>query len=226
MNSNYEKFITDDILSKFGIVESVDLYQLAYIVSKLEEGPIVEIGTWLGKSAYTMSLYKNKNSVLHLVDPFESSFGSSNNSYPQADLLVYKENNSTTPDDVVLKYRQIIFDTKDNLPVVKDVLKDFLSTTVFHKMRSENFKLTFEPKFAFIDGGHTYQECYDDIKKFVRYDNILIAVHDYDQLDVKLACHNIANEHDRKLLFSHQMCYILDKNCQYESLIREILSTL
>jgi len=218
--------ITEELLSKFGIVLNEDLYQLAYIVSRLDPGPIIEIGSWLGKTAYTMSRYKTLNSVLHLIDPFESDFNNGK-PYPQADITIYRSENLGTSDEEVLKLKNIIYEHQgDNLPVVKYVLKDFLSTTVFHKMLSENFDLTFEPKFAFVDGGHTYDECYGDLDKILKYSNTLIAVHDYDQDDVKKACDDIVQEYNRKSFEARNMFYILDSNNHYENLITDLLKKL
>jgi len=215
--------VTTDLESKFGIVLKEDLYQLAYIVSRLDEGPIIEIGSWLGKTAYTMSRYKTPNSVLHLIDPFESDFNSGK-PYPQADITTfYRADNLATSDQEVAKLQGMIYEHQgDNLPAVKYVLKDFLDTTVFHKMLSENFELTFEPKFAFIDGGHTYEECYGDLKKVIQHNNTLIAVHDYDQDDVKKACDDIVQEYNRKSFAARNMFYILDSNNYYESLITDL----
>jgi hypothetical protein len=225
-NDELRRIVTDRMLSKFGIVLKEDLYQLAYIVNELDEGPIIEIGSWLGKTAYTMSCYKKPNSVLHLIDPFESDF-EGNKPYPQANITkYYREGNSATPDDEVATLQNMIYEYKDNLPAVKYVLKDFLSTTVFHKTRSENFELTFEPKFAFVDGGHTYQECYGDLNKILKYSNTLIAVHDYDQDDVKKACDDAVREHNRKSFAARNMFYILDSNNYYESLITNLLKNL
>lgn len=220
-----KKIVNDDILSKFGIVLKEDLYQLAYIVSRLDEGPIIEIGSWLGKSAYAMSCYKNPNSVLHLIDPFESSFNDGK-PYPQADLTIYRHENPGTSDEEVLKLKNMIYEHRDNLPAVKYVLSNFLSTTEFHKTRSENFELTFEPKFAFIDGGHTYEECYGDLKKVIQHNDTLIAVHDYDKDDVKKACDDIVQEYNRKSFAARNMFYILDSNNYYESLITDLLKNL
>jgi hypothetical protein len=218
--------VTDDMNSKFGIALKEDLYQLAYIVSSLEEGPIIEIGSWLGKTAYTMSRYKNPNSVLHLIDPFESDF-EGNNSYPQANLTkYYRESNSDCPHEECIHLQKLIYKHKHNLPAVRYVLKDFLSTTVFHKTLSENFELTFEPKFAFVDGGHTYQECYSDLKKIMQYPNTLIAVHDYDQDDVKKACDDIAREYNRESFTACNMFYILDSKSYYKTLITDLLKKL
>jgi hypothetical protein len=219
--------VTTDLESKFGIVLKEDLYQLAYIVSRLDEGPIIEIGSWLGKTAYTMSRYKTPNSVLHLIDPFESDFNSGK-PYPQADITTfYRADNLATSDQEVAKLQGMIYEHQgDNLPAVKYVLKDFLDTTVFHKMLSENFELTFEPKFAFIDGGHTYEECYGDLKKVIQHNNTLIAVHDYDQDDVKKACDDIVQEYNRKSFAARNMFYILDSNNYYESLITDLLKNL
>jgi len=219
--------VTTDLESKFGIVLKEDLYRLAYIVSRLDEGPIIEIGSWLGKTAYTMSRYKTPNSVLHLIDPFESDFNSGK-PYPQADITTfYRADNLATSDQEVAKLQGMIYEHQgDNLPAVKYVLKDFLDTTVFHKMLSENFELTFEPKFAFIDGGHTYEECYGDLKKVIQHNNTLIAVHDYDQDDVKKACDDIVQEYNRKSFAARNMFYILDSNNYYESLITDLLKNL
>ena len=219
--------VTDDMISKFGIVLKEDLYQLAYIVSRLDPGPIIEIGSWLGKTAYTMACYKTTNSVLHLIDPFESAFGGGK-PYPQADITThYRKDNLATSDQEVFKLQGMIYEHQgDNLPAVKYVLKDFLDTTVFHKMLSENFDLTFEPKFAFVDGGHTYNECYGDLKKIIKYSNTLIAVHDYDQDDVKKACDDIVQAHDRKSFEARNMFYILDSNNHYENLITDLLKKL
>ena len=219
--------VTTDLESKFGIVLKEDLYQLAYIVSRLDEGPIIEIGSWLGKTAYTMSRYKTPNSVLHLIDPFESDFNSGK-PYPQADITTfYRADNLATSDQEVAKLQGMIYEHQgDNLPAVKYVLKDFLDTTVFHKMLSENFELTFEPKFAFIDGGHTYEDCYGDLKKVIQHNNTLIAVHDYDQDDVKKACDDIVQEYNRKSFAARNMFYILDSNNYYESLITDLLKNL
>lgn len=221
------RLVTKDMLSKFGVVLNEDLYQLAFIVGKLEEGPIIEIGTWLGKTAYAMSCNKNPNSVLHLIDPFESDFDSGK-PYPQADITThYKKNNPHTPDEEVAKLQGMIYENQgDNLSAVKYVLNDFLSTTVFHKTLSENFELTFEPKFAFVDGGHTYEECYSDLNKIVKYDNTLIAVHDYDQDDVKRACDDIVQEHNRISFTARNVFYILDKNAHYKPLIEDLFKNL
>lgn len=219
------RIVTEDMLSKFGILLSEDLYQLAYIVSRLDEGPIIEIGSWLGKSAYAMSRYKNPNSILHLIDPFESSFDDYT-PYPRGDLSVYREGNLATPHEEYIHLQKLIYKHKNNLPAVRYVLKDFLSTTVFHKTLSENFDLTFEPKFAFVDGGHTYQECYGDLKKIIKYPNTLIAVHDYDQDEVTRACDDIAREYNRKSFAACNMFYILDRNALHEPLITELLKNL
>ena len=222
----FDKFITPDMMSRFGITPPIDLYQLAYIVSHLEEGPILEIGTWLGSSAYTMAHHKKSNSILHLVDPFESDFDNTN-LYPKANIVqTYKHNNPETTDEEITKLQDLINEHKDNLPAVQYVLNNFLPTIVFHKTRSENFELTFEPKFAFVDGGHTYEECHSDIKKIIKYDNTLIAVHDYDCDEVKQACDDIVKKYNRKSFEARKMFYILDHNARYEPLITELLKKL
>jgi len=225
--NEFNKYFIEKVNAVFGISSATDLYQLAFIVSRLDEGPILEIGTWLGRSAYTMALHKNTKSILHLVDPFESDFDT-NNPYPQADITThYRKHNPAASDEEVFKLQDMIYEYQgDNLPAVRYVLKDFLDTIVFHKMLSENFDLTFEPKFAFIDGGHTYQECYSDLKKVLQYDNTLVAIHDYDCDDVKNACDTIVREYNRKSYAANNMFYILDINNHYESLIIEILSNL
>jgi hypothetical protein len=102
--------VTEELLSKFGIVLREDLYQLAYIVSRLDPGPIIEIGSWLGKTAYTMSRYKTPNSVLHLIDPFESNFNSGK-PYPQADITThYRKDNLPTSDEEVFKLQEMIYE--------------------------------------------------------------------------------------------------------------------
>ena len=221
------KYVTEEMKIIFGITPENDLYQLAFIVSRLDEGPILEIGSWLGKTAYTMACYKTPNSVLHLIDPFESDFNLGK-PYPQADITThYRKYNLGTSDQEVFKLQEMIYEHQgDNLPAVKYVLKDFLSTVEFHKTHSQDFELTFEPKFAFIDGGHTYQECYGDLKKVVQYDNTLIAVHDYNQDDVKNACDTIVREYDRKSYATRNMFYILDTSNHYEPLIIELLAKL
>lgn len=219
------KYVTEEMKIIFGISSATDLYQLAFIVSRLDEGPILEIGTWLGRTAYAMAMHKNTKSILHLVDPFESNF-TGGQPYPQANLDIYRDANSGTLNEEFLKLKELIYEHNGNLPAVKHVLKDFLSTIEFHKTHSEDFELTFEPKFAFIDGGHIYQDCYGDLKKVVQYDNTLIAVHDYDQDDVKKACDNIVQEYNRKSYATNNMFYILDINNYYEPLIIELLTKL
>ena len=222
----FDKFITQDMRSRFGITPPEDLYQLAYIVSQLEEGPILEIGTWLGKTAYTMAHHKKPNSILHLVDPFESDFDNTR-MYPKADIIHhYKHHNPETSDEDISKLQDLINNSDDNLPAVQHVLKDFLSTIVFYKTHSENFELTFEPKFAFVDGGHTYKECHSDIKKIIKYDNTLIAVHDYDCTEVKQACDELVKEYNRKCFTGNNILYILDSNNKYELLITSLLKNL
>jgi len=219
-------YVTEEMKVIFGISSATDLYQLAFIVSRLDEGPILEIGTWLGRTAYTIAQYKKPNSILHLVDPFESDFDNTC-LYPKADIIqYYKHHNSKTSDEEITKLQDLINEHKGNLPAVQYVLNNFLPTIVFHKTRSENFELTFEPKFAFVDGGHTYEECHSDIKKIIKYDNTLIAVHDYDCAEVKQACDELVQEHNRKSYVANNMFYILDVNNYYESLIIELLEKL
>jgi hypothetical protein len=56
--------------------------------------------------------------------------------------------------------------------------------------------------------------------------NTLIAIHDYDQDDVKKACDNIVQEYNRKSYAANNMFYILDVNNYYETLIIELLAKL
>jgi predicted O-methyltransferase YrrM len=86
------KYITEEAKIVFGISSATDLYQLAFIVNRLDEGPILEIGTWLGRTAYAMAVNKNAKSILHLVDPFESNF-TGGQPYPQANLDIYRNAN-------------------------------------------------------------------------------------------------------------------------------------
>jgi hypothetical protein len=216
-----DRYLTRECSMQFGIIDRHELAQLAYIVSNIKNGPILEIGTWLGKTAFTMSFYKKSNIILHLIDPFESSFGSFR--YPEENIKEYYASmNPETPVEQIDKLQSLIYEHKGNLEAVKYVLADYLDTTVFHKTRSQDFVLDFSPEFAFVDGGHTYEEVYSDLEKILVHENCLIACHDYDQEPVKIACDTITAKFNRTSVVINQMAYILDKQETKKSIIIEL----
>jgi len=216
----------EKINSKFGIINSSDIRQLMAVSSLIEEGPILEIGTWLGKSAYVIACSKKENVIIHCVDPFMSDFDNTY-LYPKALLTKYYLDYCSNLDFEYIKHLEnmIVENSGDNLPAVKFQLKEYLDSIVFHRCKSQNFSLDFSPQFAFIDGGHSYEECYSDLKKVIVYEECLILVHDYDIPDVREACHMIIKEYKRYFVKCNKnMFYILDKEMKYKDKVLGIVS--
>ena len=63
-------------------------------------------------------------------------------------------------------------------------------------------------------------------RRGLKYDNTLIAVHDYDCTEVKQACDELVKEYNRKCFTGNNILYILDSNNKYELLITSLLKNL
>ena len=211
--------------SLFGVIDSFSQAQLAFMSSRIENGPILEIGSWLGKSSYIIADNKKSNVVLHCVDPFMSSFEGEKPLYPQADIVKYYLNhNSKDAHDLAVKLKELIYEHRSNVEAVKFVLSKFLDTVVLHQTLSQHFTLDFAPEFAFIDGGHTYEECFSDLNKVIVHNNCLIAVHDYDQIEVAKAVTDTVQMHNKDLYVVGTMAWIIEKGNSKKSLIDELVS--
>lgn len=212
----------EKVNSKFGIIGGSDISQLMALASRIENGPILEIGTWLGKSAYAMACSKKEHIVIHCVDPFSSLFPGS----PQPELKkYYYHHNDLLPEQYVDYLENLILSNNgDYLPATKFQLEEYLDSIIFHRSKSQDFVLDFKPEFAFIDGGHTFEECLSDIEKVIINDETLIAIHDYDQPDVKEACDSSVIKYNRESFSCHTMFYIVDKDKKFKQPLFDILS--
>ncbi len=160
------------------------LFNLVYLTPDLN-GDIVEIGSWCGRSASVLGLAAKLigNTKIHCVDPFpdkEDWRQNEDGSYSfevniggivysgYRDQTVWKE--PFERDIAPLYERQ--HSTLDifRQTIFKNDLQDFVTvyrgdSTSFARSIGENFKC----KLAFIDGDHSYEAVYRDIRNIDRF---------------------------------------------------------
>jgi hypothetical protein len=225
----FDKNLLDEVNNKFGVVPLDDLVILMYIVKHLTPYQhVLEIGSWLGRSAYAMARIKNPDVVLHLVDPFQSNPDNGNFKTTSWDILnhyyKFKKVCSYMDEKLIESYRdKIVEHNYDNLPLVKEILSDFSSSINYHKCYSKDFTITFHPAFSFVDGDHTYEGCRADLEKIGFYDE-LVAVHDFDQKEVMQATLDYIKETKKefRVFNNNRLCIILDKDKNWLPIINEL----
>jgi len=124
-------------------------------------GDLLEIGSWKGRSAAFMSFFVQPGERLIVADVFSQPANDVYPEYPSID------------------------DVKTNIMKINPDIDS--SRLVFLEGNSANMQLPSDVKlrFAHIDGGHSYQECYQDLiaitPRMVR--NAVVVVDDYDHPD-------------------------------------------
>lgn len=138
-------------------------------------GDIMEIGTWKGRSAAFLSFFVNNNERLILNDVFSSPATDKYPEYPSVEMV----------------QRAILAMNPDIAEQILFIEGNSRSTTIPASARI---------RFAHIDGGHSFDECYQDLVRVTPHvvEGGVIAVDDYDHPDwpeVKPAADRWTSEH-------------------------------
>jgi len=139
--------------------EALELYRLAALVP--QNGIIVEIGSWKGKSTYCLAKGV-RNGKVFTIDPFDASA-------EEASAKLYEEKKGNTP---LLNQFQ---DTMSTLGVIDKII-------ILHGYSSQYVNSFQKIDLLFIDGDHSLGGCNYDYDNFSHY--ILrggyIVFHDYN----------------------------------------------
>lgn len=153
-----------------GWMSERDLQLIATLASLVpEHGSILEIGSFLGKS--TFSLVKNKSSSVKVsvIDPFDATgFYHTKDEHwkfrPQGNESLLVESIS-----LAKKYNTW-------LPGFKHCLgKNIIDELDINVCSSENFKKTKDFDLVFVDGDHTEPAVSFDISKFITNENLIFG---------------------------------------------------
>ena len=169
-----------------------DLYR--FILSRIDNAEIVEVGSWLGKSAAFMAVEisnSNKNIKFHCVDTWNGSEEHSDNQLVINDQLYNKFLENIDP---VKKYINPI--RKSSVEAAKDFADNSLD-------------------FIFIDAGHSYDDVKADIKAW--YPKLkaggYIGGHDYSSAwpGVAQAVQEFSTENNLIVSLVEKSCWITKK---------------
>ncbi len=148
-----------------GLLLEQDIKQLRYLASQVNDGIIVEIGTFRGLSATVMAREMNGNSYLITMDNYESR-----NKNEKSDL-----------NDMINNLK--------NVGVKEKIIAVVSKSETFSKFWNQQIDL------LFIDGAHDYKSVSQDFNlwsKFIK-NNGKVAFHDYNNThpDVKTFCDEV-----------------------------------
>lgn len=187
-----------------GWFDFMDFYKL--IVNLIDEGEIVEVGSWLGKSSSFMAVEianSKKNIKFNCVDTWQGSEEHSSHELIVKDLL----------------YKKFL----ENINPVKDFINPIRKTSL---EASKDFKDK-SLDFIFIDAGHSYEDVRDDIAAWYPKlkDGGYIAGHDYSQAwpGVEKAVKEFCDKNNIIFTLIEQSCWLFKK--QFKSKNVRIVSS-
>jgi MMP 1-O-methyltransferase len=169
LNSRFERYDLRNVISKIGAYKAIEgwlteyeAYGLYSIARKIKnDGIIVEIGSWKGKSTYCLARGSKKAKV-YAIDPF-------NGEGEPGSKEIYEQTKGENP-----LIEQFTFTMRK-----LGVLHNITPLIGFSNQFVNNFN---EIDFLFIDGDHSIEGCDYDYKSFSPLVKVggYIAFHDYD----------------------------------------------
>lgn len=152
-------------------MSEADLTVLAYLASHVpENGHILEIGTFLGRSTAALLLNKHESVSLDIVDTWSTD----DSAYPPTRDYPHIRGNIEWFNELKL----LANDKKSWLDPLKLTLGEDFKRLTTHEMSSRDFVICKNYNLVFIDGGHSFEDVKSDIDK-CNEENTLIVGDDF-----------------------------------------------
>jgi hypothetical protein len=144
-----------------GLINEKELMILSSLAGYVpENGSILEIGCFLGRSTTALYMGKHDSVSLDVVDKFKDPF----NSIPsQGNLSVFEE----------AKHIALTSNWHDAFKF--SIGNDMYSNINVFEMESKDFEKTKNYNLTFIDGSHTFENVRNELDKFLSADQLVVG---------------------------------------------------
>jgi len=135
-----------------------------------ENGSIVEIGCFLGRSVSALYSGKNESVTLDVIDPFDGKV-----QYSNLNITNYTASYLLGNESLFIEAQKIA-NQSDWIQAFKFCVGDEVANNVtLHVMKSNDFKKEKHYDLTFIDGSHFYADVVHDLVKFSTDEGLIIG---------------------------------------------------
>jgi len=213
-----QEFLDQDLLARIGIVDPHSLAQLAFIATRIRQGPIVEIGPWLGRVSRTVARYSHPLVDLHLVDTWRSDSGLGLG-FMLNQLDHYREFCPQVPAEEFQRLQALTDRKETTLAACREVMEPYLNRVQFHQMLSQDYVWPSSVEWAIIDGSDRAQQTSHDIESALSRGALVTVLNPHAR---QLSINTAVQLYQTSAVTTGSLAHLLDVNRQHRDTILDL----